>query len=58
MYDEIIENLKRQLSCTEMNKIKSKNIHLGVFSEPYLTYMLKGEKTIESRFSKNRIAPV
>lgn len=57
MYDEIIENLKRQLSCTEMNKIKSKNIHLGVFSEPYLTYMLKGEKTIESRFSKNRIAP-
>lgn len=57
MYDEIIENLKRQLPCTEMNKIKSKHIHLGVFSEPYLTYMLKGEKTIESRFSKNRIAP-
>lgn len=33
------------------------DIHLGIFSEPYLTYMLDGKKTIESRFSKNRILP-
>lgn len=40
-----------------MEKIKSKKIHLGIFAEPYLTYMLDGKKTIESRFSKNRVLP-
>lgn len=57
MYDEIIENLKKQLPNNDINNIKTKNIHLGIFSEPYLTYMLEGKKTIESRFSKNKIAP-
>lgn len=57
MYNEIIENLEKQLSNNDMNKIKNKKIHLGIFSEPYLTYMLDGKKTIESRFSKNRIVP-
>ena len=32
-------------------------IHLAVFSEPFLTMVLSGEKTIESRFSRNRCAP-
>ena len=32
-------------------------LHLAVMSEPFLTYMLEGKKTIESRFSKHRIAP-
>lgn len=32
-------------------------IHLAVFNEPYLSLLLSGEKTIESRFSKNNIAP-
>ena len=57
MYDEIIENLKKQLSNNDLKKIKNKRLHLGIFSEPYLTYMLEGNKTIESRFSKNKIAP-
>ncbi len=57
MYEEIIENLEKQLSQYDMNKIKNKKIHLGIFGEPYLTYMLEGKKTIESRFSKNKIAP-
>lgn len=57
MYDEIINNLKKQLPISELNKLKGKNIHLGVFSYPYLTYMLEGKKTIESRFSKNKVAP-
>lgn len=57
MYDEIIGNLEQQLSNNDMSKIKNKKIHLGIFSEPYLTYMLDGKKTIESRFSKNRIVP-
>lgn len=32
-------------------------IHLAIIAEPYLSLILKGEKTIESRFTKNRIAP-
>ena len=32
-------------------------IHLAVFVEPYLQYVLEGTKTLESRFSKNRCAP-
>ncbi len=57
MYDEILDNLKKQLSVDELNFIKNKTVHLGIFSEPYLTKMLDGIKTIESRFSKNKIMP-
>lgn len=57
MYDEIIRNLEMQLSVSEINKIKKRRIHLGIFSEPYLSLMMDGIKTIESRFSKNKIAP-
>lgn len=57
MYEEIIENLEKQLPIRELNELRSKTIHLGIFSEPYLTYMLEGKKTIESRFSKNKIMP-
>ncbi|NVM29292.1 MAG: ASCH domain-containing protein [Candidatus Helarchaeota archaeon] len=32
-------------------------IHLAIFVEPYLKYILEGKKTVESRFSVNRIAP-
>jgi predicted transcriptional regulator len=32
-------------------------IHLAVMVEPFLTYILEGKKTIESRFSKPLIAP-
>ncbi len=31
--------------------------HLGVFVEPYLSYVLDGSKTIESRFSLNQCDP-
>lgn len=31
--------------------------HLAVLVEPYLAYILEGRKTIESRFSKNRVPP-
>lgn len=33
------------------------NIHLGVFVEPYLEYIMEGKKTIESRFSVKRGVP-
>ncbi len=57
MYNQIIENLEEQISIKELTKIKNTSLHLGVFTEPYLTYMLEGKKTIESRFSKNKILP-
>ncbi len=57
MYDEIFNNLEKQLPISKLNELKSKTIHLGIFSEPYLTYILEGKKTIESRFSKNKIIP-
>ncbi len=57
MYDEIFNNLEKQLPIRELNELRSKTIHLGIFSEPYLAYMLEGKKTIESRFSKNKIIP-
>lgn len=57
MYNEIITNLEKQLSSEILEEIKMKKMHLGIFAEPYLTYMLEGKKTIESRFSKNKILP-
>jgi len=32
-------------------------VHLAVFVEPFLTFMLEGRKTVESRFSTVRCAP-
>jgi len=32
-------------------------LHLAVFLEPYLTFILEGKKTVESRFSSVRCAP-
>ena len=35
----------------------SSDVHLAIFVEPYLRYVLDGVKTLESRFSKNRCPP-
>ncbi len=32
-------------------------LHLGIFVEPFLQYVLAGQKTVESRFSVHRCAP-
>lgn len=32
-------------------------IHLAIFATPFVSKVLSGEKTIESRFSRNRCAP-
>jgi hypothetical protein len=37
--------------------LPSCGIHLAVFIEPFLSYVLDGSKTVESRFSINRCAP-
>lgn len=57
LYDEIIDELKGQLDNSLFEKIKSKRLHLAIFSPVYLRYVLDGKKVIESRFSKNKIAP-
>lgn len=44
------------LSNIEAGKI-SADVHLAVFIEPYLTLVLEGLKTVESRFSRVRCAP-
>lgn len=38
-------------------KDKSIGVHLAIFREPYLSLILNGKKTIESRFSINKISP-
>jgi dephospho-CoA kinase/ASC-1-like (ASCH) protein len=41
----------------KFRKDKDAKIHLAVMVQPYLSRILSGEKTIESRFSINMIAP-
>jgi len=57
MYDEILINLKEQLPESIYKSIEECTLHLGIFAEPYLSLMLNGEKTIESRFSKRKMLP-
>lgn len=33
------------------------SVHLAILVEPYLEFILNGSKTVESRFSRSRIAP-
>ena len=54
IYQEVISNFKLN---GHFDKVKNKCLHVGVFVEPYLSYIIEGKKTIESRFSKNKIAP-
>jgi hypothetical protein len=35
----------------------SNQVHLGIFNQPFLDLILSGRKTIETRFSRNRIDP-
>lgn len=63
--DKLIDLLSEQLSNDEdwrhiIVKIvedSSIGVHLAIFSEPYLSLVCTGEKTIESRFSQTKITP-
>jgi hypothetical protein len=35
----------------------SQGVHIGVFAEPFLSLIIDGRKTVESRFSRMRCAP-
>ncbi len=41
----------------KLKSLESKKIHLAIMVEPYLSRILNGQKTIESRFSSNKIIP-
>lgn len=63
--DKLINYLTKQLYddyewrtiVDKIEKEQSIGIHLAVFTEPFLTLVCKGEKSIESRFSQNKITP-
>ncbi len=46
-----------QLAGLECTRLVPVALHLGIFVEPYLRYVLDGKKTVESRFSAKRIPP-
>lgn len=39
------------------SKLGDRSVHLAIFVEPFLSYVLEGKKTVESRFSAVRCAP-
>lgn len=60
----ILSQLESVVACDEswaslecLVRDATRGVHLAVMVEPFLTYILDGRKTIESRFSKNLIAP-
>jgi hypothetical protein len=63
--DALLLQLQRKIAGTPLfntfDAILGNNptngIHLAVFVEPYLRFVLEGKKTVESRFSLNRHAP-
>ncbi len=60
---KLAERLNIDISHTNdtgKNKLNGQNnrgIHLAIFSEPFLSLLLSGKKTIESRFSLNKNGP-
>lgn len=49
--------LKYLCEATGVSLPETVGIHIGVFQEPYLGYIYDGRKMLESRFTRNRIAP-
>lgn len=61
-YDTLLEQVESHdfwLSYLSdaLQATSSVGIHLAIFAEPFLSMVLSGEKTVESRFSRNRCAP-
>lgn len=52
-----LEESNQGLWLDKIRNINKSRIHIAVMVEPYLSYILEGKKTIESRFSKNRMSP-
>jgi hypothetical protein len=60
----LVDAIAEQLKCrqhwrdrVQLNSSPECAIHLAVFVEPFLRFVLDGKKTVESRFSVNQCAP-
>lgn len=51
------EYWKRRVDAASNDPERALGVHLAVFVEPFLQYLLEGRKTIESRFSIHRRPP-
>ena len=61
-FDEILEHISGDdfwLSylSSAVDSSDGMGIHVAIFAEPFLSLVLSGRKTVESRFSRNRCAP-
>lgn len=67
LHTEALRSCKHDLACDPhpvdldgLQKLAdevSVAVHVAVMVEPYLTFVVEGQKWIESRLTKNRIAP-
>ena len=59
LLDELMALLRKGLIARQFEDAITNGcgIHLAILVEPYLSYILEGKKTIESRFSQNRQTP-
>jgi hypothetical protein len=60
--ENVLSNIKdsfwdRRLSQILLDDSCPHAVHLAIFVEPYLQFILEGRKTIESRFNSRRYAP-
>lgn len=55
--DALMEDPLWEKTLQDLHLRKETKVHLAIFVEPFLSFLLDGSKTIESRFSKNRISP-
>jgi hypothetical protein len=60
LFNAVSDRLKhrpRWQNSLRSNSSSEHAIHLAVFVEPFLQFVLDGKKTVDSRFSLNRCAP-
>ncbi len=61
LLNDIIQSAKysdeSNLQIDKLFRDEAINIHLAVFTEPFLSMILSGKKTMESRFSINNVIP-
>ncbi len=64
-HQKLLSELKRSLADHEFwsvaldrrNGSESIGLHLAIFREPYLTFVMEGKKTIETRFARRACPP-
>lgn len=58
IYKNLLQHVSDDTFWHSYFSVESRHsIHLAVFVEPYLTFLMNGSKTVESRFSTNKCAP-